>query len=113
MKAKAERFDEIEQANKSELEKVQEAAKVAQEQRDEAVAQSASLRIALEHQLSKDDAELLNDLRDEEAMQRLAARLAAQAAQQGGRVGIQVDHSGTQTTHSPTKDDAARQFFGI
>lgn len=68
---------EFEDANKTEAEKAAE--RLAAAEREAAEAKAAILRrdIALEHSLSKDDAALLDNVTDEDAMRSLAARLAA------------------------------------
>lgn len=113
VKAKAEKFDQLEEANKSEVERAAAQTAAVETERDESRAETSRLRVALKHGLSESDAELLNDLRDEDAMSRLAERLAQQAAADDPTVGFGVDHSTTQTTHAPNKDDQARSLFGI
>lgn len=117
----ARRLAEIEDAQKSEAQKSADALAKERARAEQAERRASALEIATEHQLSKDDAELLIGLPDEESMRRLAERLSAQAeqgqppnGQQGpARVGYGVDHSKTQSTPPPSKDDAARAFFGI
>lgn len=113
LKGKAQRLDEIEQANLSEVEKA--AARAAQAEDDLAAAraETARLRVALKHGLSEEDALHLNDLRDEEAMDRLAGRLAKAAAEGPGRVGFGVDNQNRSTSTTPDADATARAFFGI
>lgn len=113
LKAKAEQFDQLEEAKKDEIQKATERAAATEKERDDARAESSRLRVAIKHGLSEDDAALLDDLRDEESMNRLAERLAKQAGQTTPQVGFHVDHSSTQTTHPLNKDDQARSFFGI
>lgn len=69
------RLDELEESQKSEAEKAADRLRQAQEEAQQARADAARFRIAAEHRLSPEDAELLTG--DEEAMTRLAARLAA------------------------------------
>ncbi len=77
----AKRLAEIEEAQKSEAEKVAERLAKAERAAAEAEARALRREIALEHKLSKDDAALLDAVSDEDAMRRLAARLAEQAAE--------------------------------
>lgn len=113
----ATRLAEIEDSQKSEAERATEAIAKERQRADEAQREATSLRIATEHRLDTADAALLAKLPDEEAMTALAERLAADRAEaanpQQPRVGYGIDHSGTQTTPPPSRDDAARSFFGI
>src|SRR5690554_217731 len=77
----AKRLAEIEEAQKSEAEKVAERLAKAERAAAEAEARALRREIALEHKLSKEDAALLDAVSDEDAMRRLAARLAEQAAE--------------------------------
>ena len=73
------RLQEIEDADKSELQKATDAAAKAQSEADEARRELARERIARKHGLSDEDTELLAG--DADAMERLAARLAAAGTQ--------------------------------
>lgn len=73
----AKRLSEIEEAQKSEAEKAADRLAKAEQRAAEAEAKALRREIALEHSLSKDDADLLDSLTDEAAMRRLAERLAA------------------------------------
>lgn len=77
LKARAARLDEIEEAQKSEAEKAADRLAKAEQRAIEAEAKALRREIALEHSLTRDDAELLDNLTDEAAMRRLAERLAA------------------------------------
>jgi len=118
--AAAARLAEIEDAQKTEAQRAADALAAEKKRADDAERLANSLRIATEHHLGADDAELLAGLPDEDSMKRLAERLAAQAAgtnsgdgQQTGRVGYGVDNSSTQSNPPSSKDDEARAFFGI
>lgn len=119
--AAAKRLAEIEDAQKTEAQRAAEALATERKRADEAAREALSLRIATEHHLGAEDAELLAGLPDEDAMRKLAKRLEAQAAGNGEqsqqeappRVGYGVDHSKTQSSPPPSDDDAARAFFGI
>lgn len=84
--AAAKRLAEIEEAQKSEAEKVAERLAKAEQAAAEAEARALRREIALEHKLSKDDAALLDAVTDEDAMRRLAERLAQQAAEQASHI---------------------------
>ena len=75
----AKRLTEIEEANKSEADKVAERLAKAEQSAREAEARALRREVALEHKLSKDDAALLDSITDEDAMRRLAERLGQQA----------------------------------
>lgn len=75
-KAKAARLDEIEAANKSEIEKATEKATAAERERDAAKAEALRLRIAAKHQISDEDADLFLTGTDEETLTKQAERLA-------------------------------------
>lgn len=120
--AAAKRLAEIEDAQKTEAQRSADALAAEKRRADEASREALSLRIATEHHLGPEDAELLAGLPDEDAMRKLAKRLEAQAAGNGEqsqqpqtppRVGYGVDHSNTQSSTPPSTDDAARAFFGI
>lgn len=121
LRSKAARLDEIEEAQKTEAQKATEALNREKARADAAERAALSLRIATEHHLGADDADLLAGLPDEDAMRKLAKRLEAQHADEAAgdqgqgqqRVGYGVDHSHTQSSPPPSADDAARAFFGI
>lgn len=110
----AKRLAEIEDANKSEMQRASEARDAA-EARAKA-AESAVLRrdVALEHGLSKDDAALLEGVNSEEAMRALAARLAVkQGDAPAAPTGFHMDQTGRNPAAPPNEDEMARAFFGI
>lgn len=117
----AKRLQQIEDAQKTEAERAAEALNAEKARADAAERAALSLRIATEHHLGADDADLLAGLPDEDAMRKLAKRLEAQHADEAAgdqgqgqqRVGYGVDHSRTQSSPPPSADDAARAFFGI
>src|SRR5690606_38338309 len=82
----ARRLAEIDEAQKSEAEKFAEQLAKAEAAAREAEARALRREIALEHGLSKEDAALLDAVTDEDAMRRLAARLAKQAAEQSSHI---------------------------
>ncbi|MGI5493827.1 hypothetical protein [Microtetraspora malaysiensis] len=94
LKAKAAKLDEIEEANKTEAQKTAE--RLAQAEQAAATAEARALRreVALEHKLGKDDAALLDAITDEDAMRRLAERLAQQQKAAETTVGAYVPGMG-------------------
>lgn len=113
LRSKAARLAEIEQANMTEAQKAAEQLSAAERRAADAEARAVRREIALEHQLDKDDAALLDGMTDEDAMRRLAERLAKAAQGVESPVGFRVDHSGRRPGATPNKDDAARAVFGI
>lgn len=79
LRDKAHRLDEIEESQKTETQKAAE--RLAEAEQKAAVAEARAIRreVALEHRLTGDDAVLLDTIVDEDAMRRLAQRLAADA----------------------------------
>ena len=82
LRAKAARLDEIEQANKSEIEKAAEKAASAERERDQAKAEALRLRIAAKHSISDEDADLFLTGTDEATLTKQAERLAARTTAQ-------------------------------
>lgn len=80
LKAKAGRLDEIEAANKSEIEKANDAKSAAERERDEARAEALRLRVATKYGVSDEDADLFLTGTDEETLTRQAERLAGREA---------------------------------
>jgi hypothetical protein len=102
----AKRLAEIEEAQKTAEQKAAERESAAIKRAEEAEARALRRDVALEHSLSKDDAALLDDLTDEEAMRRLATRLAG-AASDKRKNGNHVPREGASS--SPESSDE-RQF---
>lgn len=122
LKAAKARLDEIEDANRSEVEKAARRAEQA-EQELAALRREKTLRdIADEFGIGKDDlafieADTEDAIRDK--AERLAARLKAAQPGQGEsreapRVGVQLDMSRRRdTTEVHSRDERARAFFGV
>lgn len=72
---KAKRLDELDEANKSEIQKAQDRVTAEKKRADEAAAQLALLKAAVKHKLTEDDLELLADVPADQIEDR-AARLA-------------------------------------
>ena len=102
----AKRLAEIEESQKSEADKAAERLANAEKRASEAEARVLRREIALEHKLDKDDADLLDALTDEDAMRRLAERLAT-ASEDKRKNGNRVPNEGRTTTHASQGNDAA------
>lgn len=103
----AKRLADYEEAQKSEAEKAADRLAKAEQRAVEAEARALRREVALEHKLSKDDADLLDDLTDEAAMRRLAERLA-KASEDRRKNGNHVPREGE--TPSRTTD-SKREFL--
>lgn len=106
LKAKAARLDEIEAANKSELEKAEERAAAAEAAREKAVAEGLRFRIAAKHGISDEDAELFLTGKDEDTLLAQAKRLADREADRK-KNGNQAPREGTNPPH---ETDDVREF---
>src|SRR5690606_4321332 len=96
LKAKAKRLDEIEQANKSELQKALDRATAAERERDEAQAAALRLRIAAKHGISDEDGDLFLTGTDEATLTKQAERLAQRTEDRKKRSNY-VSREGTTT----------------
>lgn len=74
----------LREAQMSESERAEARVKAAEERAHELEAANDRKDVAIEYRLSPDDAALLDDLTDPDAMKRLAARLARQAEEEAG-----------------------------
>jgi hypothetical protein len=83
LKSKAAKFDEIEQANKSEMDKIAERAAAAEAERDAARIEILRFRVAAKHGISDEDADLFLTGSDEESLTAQAERLASRYADAG------------------------------
>lgn len=115
LKAKAAKFDEAEEANKSELERTSSRAEKAETRAAQAEHRLMQLEVGLDKGLTAAQARRLVGSTREEIEADADEFLKDLPAPSEGtqRVGYSVDHSATQSTPPPSKDDAARQFFGI
>ena len=102
----AARLAEIEDANKTEVQRATEAQEAAERRAADAEARALRRDVALEHSLTKDDAALLDAINDEDAMRALATRLAANS---GHRPGNPAPLEGGTPKHSPV-DEERRAF---
>lgn len=107
LKAKAGKYDELEAANKSEIEKANDAKSSAERERDDARAEALRLRIATKHGVSDEDADLFLTGTDEDTLTKQAQRLTQRSddrKKQGNRVPAEGRH-----TPEPG-DDEMREF---
>lgn len=89
LKAKAAKLDEIEEANKSEIQKASDRAAAAEDRATKAESAALRLRIAAKHGISDEDADLFLTGTDEASLTKQAERLAGRAADQAKK-GTQV-----------------------
>lgn len=75
VKAKAERLDQLEEANKSELQKMTDRLNALEKERDDAAARTLRLEVAADYGIPRDDAELFLTGTDETTLKRQAQRL--------------------------------------
>lgn len=80
LQAKASKLDELEAANRSEIEKVTESATTATAERDAARAEALRLRVAVAHSISTEDADLFLTGTTEETLTAQAKRLSERGA---------------------------------
>lgn len=112
IKAKAARLDEIEAANKSEIEKATEARTKAEQAAAQAQAEALRWKIAARHQIADDDAELFLTGTDEETLTKQAERLSQRTSDRK-KSGLHVPREGA-TRSDPPKDEMrefTRQLF--
>lgn len=108
----AQRLAEIEEASKSEADKVTERLAKAEKAVQEAEARALRREIALDHKLSKDDAALLDAITDEDAMRLLAGRLGQQVEDRK-KNGNHVPREGSNPAASSSTDASfARDLLG-
>lgn len=110
-KAKAEQFDALAEANKSELQKAVDRAAVLERERDEARVSGLRFRIAAAHGISSEDAELFLTGSDEDSLTRQAKRLTERGVGRPTR-GNLVPGEGRNTTPELNDERAfARSLF--
>lgn len=114
---KARRLDKIEDANKSETQRLTEALTAAQQQAEKAQADALRFRIAAKHNITDADADLFLTGSDADTLERQAARLAEQITKGQPPRGY-VPGEGTSPTRSPALnstglEDAIKSKLGI
>lgn len=110
LKAKAARLDEIEEANKSETQKLAEAKAALERDLEKAKAEAMRLRIAAKFGISDEDADLFLTATDEATLTKQAERLAQRADRKKTNY---VPREGT-NPQPPVSDERefVRQLFG-
>ena len=112
LKAKAARLDEIEAANKSEIERANDAKAAAEQRAAKAEADALRLRVAAKHGISDEDADLFLTGTDEATLTKQAERLTQRTSDRK-KSGNHVPREGT-TPSDPPKDELrefTRQLF--
>lgn len=113
LKAKAAKFDEIEQANKTELEKLNERVTAAESAHQAAVVEALRFKVASKHGISEDDAVLFLTGTDEETLTKQAQRLSNMDAERKKRGAHVAREGGNPPSGRPDDERAAvRQLFG-
>lgn len=124
LRDKAAKLDQIEEQNKTEMQRIAERAEAAERERDKVRAESLRWRVAAQFGISSEsgpdgepsDAELFLTGSDEETLTRQAQRLQQQkaaAVNPAPALDLRIDQSGRQAESPPSKDAAARAFFGL
>ncbi len=112
VKAKAGRLDEIEEANKSEIQKANDRLAATERERDEARVEGLRFKVAAAHQISGDDAELFLTGTDEETLTKQAKRLTDREVDRK-KQGNHVPREGSTPTSVDTDErQFARELFG-
>lgn len=113
VKAKAARFDELEAANKSEIEKANDARTQAEQRAAQAEAAALRWKVAAKHGISDEDAELFLTGTDEETLTKQAQRLTDRVAdrKKNGNV-VPKEGSTTQPTDDPMRKFTRQLFAG-
>lgn len=112
VKSKAARLDELEEANKTELQRVTDAKAAVERERDAARVEALRLRIATKHGISDEDADLFLTGTDEETLTKQAQRLSARS-KTSKQHGNYVPGEGTNPKASDNDERATvRGLFG-
>ncbi|ORL15403.1 hypothetical protein [Prescottella equi] len=108
----ANRLAEIEDANKTESQRLSDALATAERDRDAARTEALKLRIATKYGISDEDADLFLTGSDEETLAKQAERLASRESDRK-KQGNHVPREGTNPTATPNEELAfVREFFG-
>lgn len=112
LKAKAAKLDEIEEANKTELQKANDRIAATERERDTATATALRLRVAAKNGISDEDADLFLTGTDEATLTKQAERLA-QRANDRQKSGNHVPREGNNQQPSGNNElaDFTRQLF--
>jgi hypothetical protein len=111
LKAKASQLDALSEASQSETEKIANRAAKAETERDDARAEAMRLRVAVEHGIALEDADLFLTGKDEKTLRAQAERLSAREADRK-KNGNRVPSEGTSTRPAESGEAAfARSLF--
>lgn len=111
LKAKASQLDALSEASQTETEKAAKRASKAETERDDARAEAMRLRIAVEHGISIEDADLFLTGKDEESLRAQAKRLSDREADRK-KNGNRVPAEGTSTRPAESDElNFARSLF--
>lgn len=113
-KSAADELAKVRENQMTEAEKAEARVKTAEERVRDLEAANARKDVAIEHRLDPDDAELLNDLTDVDAMRRLASRLQAAANDAAGPHSPRPDKNQGRSSSGPatTADQFAAALGG-
>lgn len=112
VKSKAARLDELEEANKSELQKFTDRASAAEAERDSARIEMLRFKVAAKHGINEDDADLFLTGKDEDTLMKQAARLADRESERK-KQGNHVPREGNNPASNGSDElDTARALFG-
>jgi len=112
LKAKAQKFDELEEANKSELQRAQDQIASIEQERDTALRDALRFKVATRYGVSDEDADLFLTGTDEDTLVKQAERLSQRNDLQL-KQGNHVPDEGKPLTAQEGSDAAfARSFFG-
>lgn len=112
LKAKAEKLDEIEAANKSEIEKAAEARTAAEQRAAKAEADALRWKVAASHGISDEDAELFLTGTDEETLTRQAKRLGERDSTRRKGGNVVPSEGSTPTPKADEKTEFLRSLTG-
>lgn len=107
----AKRLAEIEEAGKTELEKATGRVTAAETERDDARAEALRLRIAVEHGIGLEDADLFLTGRDEESLRAQAKRLSEREASSKKQGNVVPREGSTPTAAANDERTFVRELF--
>lgn len=110
---KARRFDEVEEASKTEAQKLADRLAKAETEAQKAQADALRFRVAAKYGISDEDAALFLTGSDEETVERQAARLAASVTQTPGHVPAEGRTPATTALNGDGLEQALRAKLGI
>lgn len=116
----ADRLTQLEDAQKSELERAQEAAELAQRELADVKAEATRFRIAAKYGISEEDQEVFLTASDEEGLERQASKLSEKITakqtndpEKAPRAGFSLETGNDDSSGEENRNDIARNLFGI